>query len=182
MTIDTYNKRGLIKLTERYLAKTVLQYELIAFLEQKISNIRSISKEVASISGKNINSIYKNKNELEVYNAISLMRYWHATIQLCKKYSIPEADRPNFEKILSKYQSTLDFIAIITAEDELDSLISNNLSEILKLINFYQQHPPKSKNEIATLNQLINNKSVQREIVLQTQKKKSAQLERMKRK
>lgn len=179
MSVDGYNKIALIKLTERYLAKTVLQDELIAFLEQRIPSIRSVSKEIASLAGKDVNSIYKNKNKLEIYNAIGLMRYWNATIQLCKRHNLPKDDWPNFEKILNKYQSTLDFISIITAEDDINSLISSNYYEVLKVINFYQQHTPQSDSEIKVLHQLKGNDFVKSRIDSQQQARKLAQLERM---
>lgn len=179
MMIDSYNKIALIKLTERYLAKTVLQNDLIAFLEEKIPSIRSVSKEVASLAGKDVNSIYKNKNELQLYNAIGLMRYWNAAIQLCKRHNIPKDNWPNFEEILNKYHSTLDFISIITAEDDMDSLISSNYYEVLKIINFYQKYTPQSDSEITVLNQLKENEYVKSRIDSQQHARKLAQLERM---
>lgn len=135
-----FNKNALRKLAEQYLATTILQNEILGFLEENVSSKRSISNLLAERAGKSINTIYKNINELGIYNAISLLRYWQAMADICREFDIDETKIPNLNSLLMTYEEILSFINHITTEDQVEAVIENNFNAILKIITFYKSH------------------------------------------
>ncbi|MEB7454370.1 MULTISPECIES: hypothetical protein [Lysinibacillus] len=137
---DNFNKKGLRKITEQYLTSLILQEDIIGFLEKNVNTKRSISNVLAERAGKATNTIYRNINQLEIFNAISLLRYWKALIEICREYKIPEEKIPNLNSLLSKYDETLSFLNHITTEDKIETLVDVHLNTILKIITFYKKH------------------------------------------
>ena len=107
---------------------------------KNVDTKRSISNVLAERAGKATNTIYKNINELEIYNAISLLRYWQAMAEICREFKIDETKIPNLNALLLDYEEILSFLNHITTEDQIETLIDNNFNATLQIITFYKSH------------------------------------------
>lgn len=178
-----FNKKALRKLTEQYLTSTILQEDIIKFLEKNVDTKRSISNVLAERAGKATNTVYKNINNLELYNAISLLRYWKALVDICREHKIKEIEIPNLNSLLSNYEGILNFLNHITTEDEIETLIDAHLNALLQIITFYKSHSTSiTEEELKLLQQLETYPTINQAFEKRKQEHKSVLRERMNRK
>lgn len=178
---EDFNKGALRKLTEQYLTTMILDKDILSFLENNVKTKKSSSTKLAEKSGKSSNTIYKNINELGIYNAISLLRYWQAMIDICKEQKIENSKIPSLDQLLLTYKDILTLLSQITTEDEIETLIQNNLIALSQIVTFYKNKSTTEK-EKELLKQLLSNSLINSELKNQQQQQKVAQLERMKKK
>ncbi|MFJ7678635.1 hypothetical protein ACIQXQ_11405 [Peribacillus sp. NPDC097198] len=178
---EDFNKGALRKLTEQYLTAMILEQDILGFLVNNVKTKKSRSTELAEKAGKSLNTIYKNINELSIYNAISLLRYWQAMIDICKEYKIENSRIPSLDQLLLTYKDILTLLNHITTEDQIEILIQNNLNALSQIVIFYKNKSTTEK-EKELLKQLLSNSLINSELKNQQQQQKVAQLERMKRK
>ncbi|MGA3677826.1 hypothetical protein [Lysinibacillus agricola] len=180
---SNFNKKSLIKLTEQYLTTTILQKNIIGFLQDSTHKKHSTKTLLAERAGKSANTIYKNINELELYNAASLLRYWVAMVDVCREIEVEESKIPNLNDLLSKYEEILYFLNHITTEDQIEMLIDTHLDAFLEIIVFYQSHKKLlTDKEDELLEQLMAHPTIIDAFTQSEQQQKDALLERMKKK
>lgn len=175
-----YNKSALQKLTEKYLASSILSEEILCFLQQQ-KNIppEQIAKLLADKSGKNQNSIYKNINELTNFSASSLLRYWSAMMDICKQFNVSSNEVPSLDSLVIKYKYLLDFINQISIEHKLESLVTIHAETAWEIYKFYSSKDKKiSSNYQILLDQISNHPQIQDKLT----QRKIAKIERMKEK
>lgn len=185
----SYNKDALRTLTEKYLAKTILETDILNCLKKVIPKSSTIEKGkiiqlFSDRTGKSKNTIYKSKNEYTNYSAISLLRYWQSMKCLCTENGVPLQDIPSLDKLLLKYESVLEWINQIAIEDDLTILANQHPDVVIQLFDEFKGH--LNNDSIKPLT--IPEKNVLREIeqhpIIQQKlnNKKDAQLERMNKK
>ena len=180
---SNFNKKSLIKLTEQYLTTTILQKNIVGFLQKNTDKKHSAITLLAERAGKATNTIYKNINELELYNAASLLRYWIAMIDVCRKLGVEESRIPNLNNLLSTYEEILYFLNHITTEDQIEILVDTHRDAILKIMTFYQSRKKLlTEKEDELLKQLASHPTIINAFTQSEQQKKVALLERMKKK
>ncbi|MGY3190388.1 hypothetical protein [Lysinibacillus sp. TE18511] len=180
---SNFNKKSMIKLTEQYLTTTILQKNIVGFLQENTHKKHSTKTLLAERAGKAANTIYKNINELELYNASSLLRYWMAMVDVCRELDVEESKIPSLNDLLSTYREILYFLNHITTEDQIEILIDTHREAILKIITFY--HPRKkllTDKEDELLKQLEAHPTIIEAFAQSEQQQKQATLERMKKK
>jgi len=147
--LNEKEKNNVRELAEMYLCSKILSDEIYKTVEQAVETEKEISTLLALKTGKPLNSIYRDKNDLPVYNTPSLFRYWQAMQDICKERHVPNDKIPNLNEILSKYQNIIHFISQVTNEINLNSLIENNTDVIFEIVLFYNQRPlPTQKKKV----------------------------------
>jgi len=180
---SNFNQKALRTLVEKYLATTILQKDILGFLEKSTSLKRSIVNLLAEKSGKSANTVYKNINELEIYNSISLLRYWKAMVDICQENGIKETELPNLNTLLLTYKDILSLIIQITTEDQIEVLIKSHTDAILQIVTFYKsQSTSLTEAEEKTLQQLRLNPIIKPALDEREEQRKKEIIERMRKK
>lgn len=160
-----------------------MQENIIGFLQKNTNTKHSVKTLLAERSGKLANTIYKNINELEIYNAASLLRYWQAMVDVCRDLDVEESKIPSLNDLLSSYREILHFLNHITTEDQIKILIDTHCDAILKIITFYQSRKKLLTDiEDELLKQLEAHPTIIEALAQSEQQQKQATLERMKKK
>ncbi len=160
-----------------------MQTNIVNFLRKNTNKKQSVRTLLAEKAGKATNTIYRNINELELYNAASLLRYWQAMVDICHELDIEESKIPNLNDLLSTYGEILYFLNHITTEDQIEMLIDTHREAILKIITFYQSRKKLiTANEDDLLKQLASHPTIIEAFAQSEQQQKKVILERMKKK
>ena len=183
----SFDKDALRTLTEKYLAKTILETDILTFLQKHLPKNSSIEKGkvtqlLSDRTGKSPNSIYKSKNTFTNYSAVSLLRYWQAMKSLCIENNVPTQDIPSLDNLLKKYEATIEFINQIATEDDLGIIVDQHPDVVTKLFDTFEAQLFSDSEKPLTINEKKILRRIEQQPLIQQKlnNKKDAQLERMK--
>lgn len=158
------------ELAEMYLCSSFLKNEIYDAIKLAGINERDISTLLAQKTGKPLNSIYRDKNTLTIYNASSLLRYWKAMLDILAEKNTSQF--PEFNDVLSKYKVFFSFISEIADASDLNSAIEHHVDFIVDMLIYFEQNPlppDKKKAKQPILDKIYENHSIKESIDLKKQ-------------
>lgn len=189
MANSNLDKHALRTLSEKYLAQTILEKDILDCLKlviPKSSKIdkRKITQLLSDRTGKSKNTIYKNTNEYTNYSAVSLLRYWQAMKSLCIDHNVPPEDIPSIDFLLTKYEFILEWINQIAIEDDLTILVDQHPDIVIQLYDKFKDHLNNNSVKLLTTHEKNIMKEIEQHPIIQQKLniKKDAQIERMNKK
>lgn len=178
-----YDYQAYIKLTERYICYSILQNNIIEFLQRNIQlkSNETVSGLLERYTGKSRNTIYKNVNTLQVYNTTSFIRYWNSMLIICGEYGIPEEKVPDLKNIYLEYKEFFELMSFIGVENNLEEILKNYANPTLDLVNLFNAREKLlTENQISLLSQIKNSPTIKKALATKDKLQQEAQKERMK--
>lgn len=157
-------------LAEMYLCSSFLKNEIYNVIRLAGINERDISALLSQKTGKPLNSIYRDKNNLTVYSASSLLRYWKAMLDILAEKNISQF--PNLNNVLSKYQVFFSFISEIADASDLNNAVEHHVDFIVDMLIYFEQNPlppEKKKTKQPILDKIYDNHSIKERLNLKKQ-------------
>lgn len=159
------------ELAEMYLCSSILK-EIYDTIKKAIKTEREIPTLLSQKTGKPLNSVYRDKNTLTVYNTSSFFRYWIAMLEICEEMNVSKDIIPNINDILSRYQKCIYFISHITDGIDLNSVIEHNTEFVVEMTIYFNQNPlPKEKRRAKQpiLNKIMEHPKIKEKILKKQQ-------------
>ncbi|MBN7453241.1 hypothetical protein I3U53_24670, partial [Mycobacteroides abscessus subsp. abscessus] len=144
--------RNLRELCEMYLCSSFITEEIISAFKEHLAQ-KDIRRILSEKTGREVNSIYRDERAGNVFNAITLIRYWKAALEMkeelmngtmssfTKNSDSSDISILEIEEIIRKYGETIESISELDGEIEFDEAVENHFDVIYRVVEYYDKNP-----------------------------------------
>ncbi|TCI42966.1 MULTISPECIES: hypothetical protein [unclassified Exiguobacterium] len=144
--------RNLRELCEMYLCSSFITEEIISSFKEHLAQ-KDIRRILSEKTGRELNSIYRDERAGNVFNAIMLIRYWKAALEMKEELkngtmsSFTKDSDPSdisildIEEIIGKYGDIIDSVSELDGEVGFDEAVQNHFDVIYRVVEYYDKNP-----------------------------------------